>query len=124
MKRIIVSLILISLLGVGCGQMVNQPKDIVQELPSDKMILFVGKDCPHCEVVENKLSDDYKSTPIDIKEVFNDNQNANLLVQALRVCGQSLDSAGVPLLWNGRGCYQGDEDVLNYLKSYKENNSK
>lgn len=123
MKYLPAIAILMSLLGVGCNRLSQAPVTS-PDLPKDKMILFTGVGCPHCEVVENKLNSDYQNIPIEVKEVFKNGQNAALLIKALRACGKPLDSSGVPLLWDGSGCHEGDDNILKFLTAYKENNSK
>jgi glutaredoxin len=114
MKQILLAAILMALLGVGCNR--NEQPTAATDLPKDQMILFVGQDCPHCEIVKNKLKSDYPKLPIMIKEVYNDGQNAALLIKAIKTCGLSFDTAGVPLLWDGKACHEGDGSILQYLK--------
>lgn len=115
------------LIGAGCNAQslkIGSNTSSTATLPADKILLFVGQGCSHCQAVEDRLKTDYRNISVETKEVFKDKANAALLIQAIKVCGLPLESTGVPLLWDGQRCHAGDERALRYLKDYKENFSK
>lgn len=88
---------------------------------NSKIILFYGAGCPHCAVVEEYIKQNKIDEKITFarKEVRQNKDNANELVEKAKVCGLPTDSIGVPFLWdgtNGDKCYVGDKDVIDYFK--------
>ncbi len=47
-----------------------------------------------------------------IKEVFHDKNNADELLATADKCGISKASVGVPLLWTGSECLNGDKPII------------
>lgn len=80
---------------------------------------FWGNTCPHCKIVadflENwALKDKIK---IDKKEVYDNKNNASLLVEKAIVCKISQDQIAVPFLFTPTGkCIVGDQPIIEYLK--------
>ena len=82
------------------------------------IILFEGKDCDHCITVDtfitkNNVQDKIVFTRL---EVFNDVDNADILIDKARICGLDSSQIGVPFLWDGSRCILGDVDVINFFK--------
>jgi len=90
------------------------------QISSSSLIFFYGDGCPHCANVEKFFADSQAATKIkfDQKEVFNNQDNADLLGEKAHGCGLNTDSIGVPFLWDGATgkCYVGDEDVISFFK--------
>ena len=42
-------------------------------------------------------------------------KNAELLTEKADKCGLATNNIGVPLLWDGKTCYSGADDVINFL---------
>jgi predicted DCC family thiol-disulfide oxidoreductase YuxK len=111
-KTLLITLAIIVFLGLLSllGRLLNKPE----------MILFFGDTCPHCKNVEkyiseNKIREVFKFQEL---EVYNNKANAQLLAQKAKGCG--LDTAqgvGVPLFFDGQKCLQGDEAIINFLKT-------
>lgn len=81
-------------------------------------VLFYGDGCPHCEIVdkfveENKVRE---KVQFERKEVFNNRTNANEMASRAKNCGIKTSGMGVPFLWDGEKCYQGDVDVIEFFK--------
>lgn len=122
-----VMLVAMLLLGAGCGglQLNAKPAEkipTVSDLPKGQITIFVGQDCSHCNAVESwvkKMKADQK-LPIVFKEIFNDRLNAALMVDAAKHCNIPLEIAGVPLLWDGQGCRETDDQILKYLEEREE----
>ncbi len=84
---------------------------------NNEIILFYGETCPHCKNVENFIrqnSVDLKLTIVR-KEVLKNSDNGKLLAKKAATCGITTNSIGVPLLWDGKTCYSGEEEVINFL---------
>lgn len=89
-------------------------------LNNSPIILFYGTGCPHCVNVEKYIIDNKVQEKVEFqkKEVFNNKNNADLLVEKAKVCGFPTETIGVPFLWDGTDsrCYTGDADVIQYFK--------
>lgn len=108
------------MIGAGCNTKISQSKPDVQ-LPNDKTIVFVGQGCTHCEIVADKIYGNPKFSSIDVREVFHNQDNAAMLVKAIQTCNLNFSTAGVPLLWDGRTCVQGDEKIIKLLNDLPTN---
>jgi len=91
----------------------NKPKTDVSGI-----ILFYGDDCSHCKIVEdfltaNKVEEKVKITKL---EVFNNKDNAQVLLERAQACGLPTDQVGVPFLWDGKTCLIGDPDVIKFFQ--------
>jgi hypothetical protein len=89
-------------------------------LPKDP-VLFVGEGCSHCEEVEkfveeNKILEKYNFSTL---ETFKNTDNAIIMSNVWKHCGlYSPDGQmGVPLFWDGSTCYQGSDEIKNFLKN-------
>jgi hypothetical protein len=85
------------------------------------VILFYGDGCSHCAnvdkfILDNKVEDKVKFTKL---EVFNNKQNANILVEKANACGLPTDKIGVPFLWDGTRCISGDVDIIKFFENAK-----
>ncbi len=86
--------------------------------PQREIILFYGENCPFCQkgedfIKENKVEE---KVPFERKEVFNDEKNAQELVEKAKICKLSAAGIGVPFLWDGSKCFVGDTDIINFFK--------
>ncbi len=82
-------------------------------------VLFYGATCPHCKKVEQWLSSDenkQKFSDLVKKEVYNSEENRDLLSQKAQIC--KIDGPlGVPFLFDNGKCIIGDKDIIDYLKN-------
>jgi len=86
----------------------------------DGIILFYGDGCPHCENVEDFISENNIEDKMAFSrlEVWNNEDNQVILAQDIKKCGMNADEVGIPFLFDGVDkCYMGDEDVINYFKT-------
>jgi glutaredoxin len=87
-----------------------------------KIILYYSNQCPHCKNLEqwievNKIED---KIAFPKKEVHDDQNNANELLEKAAACQIPDDSIGVPFLWdgeNGDKCIMGDSDIISFLEN-------
>ena len=85
-----------------------------------QITLYYGDGCPHCQNVEKYLTDNKVADQIkfDRKEVFKDQNNAKEMEERAVSCGLTTDQGiGVPFLYDGKNCYVGDTDVINFFNS-------
>ena len=88
-------------------------------LPSG-IVEFYGQGCPHCEDVDafikaNNIDQKVKFTKL---EVWYNKNNQALLAQIAQKCKITLNSVGVPFLYDGNGnCLIGETDVINFYKA-------
>jgi thiol-disulfide isomerase/thioredoxin len=89
--------------------------------PPQNYQYFWGTTCPHCKNVEQFLSSWEKkdAVKIDKYEVYENNTNANLLLQTGKLCNlESSQLGAVPLLVTPKGeCFIGDSPIIEKLKS-------
>jgi len=92
--------------------------ELVDNQSDNEIILFYGEGCPHCVIVENYIKENNIQNKISFiqKEVYNNQENAKDLQNKAKLCGLSPDSIGVPLLWDGKNCLIGDQDIINFFK--------
>ena len=124
-KFLILALFLsVSFLAAGCDFKINNLGNNSDNnasstaTSSSGLILFYSVSCPHCQKVEQYMSDNKVSDKlaIDQKEI-SDKTVANLLLEKAKACNLNMDSVGVPFLWNNGQCLVGDEDIINFFKS-------
>ncbi len=87
------------------------------EIKPTTLILFYGQECPHCAELEKIMDKQQIKDKVDIeeKEVYHNPDNLSEIFKVASSCGISEDSVGVPLLWDGKNCYVGNEEILNFL---------
>ena len=84
------------------------------------IILFYGRECPHCKDVEDFIVANNIASKVSFteSEVWHNKSNAQLLSQKVKICGITTDTVGVPFLYDGVDkCYIGETDVPNFLKA-------
>lgn len=114
MKKLFVSSIflLTILVFAGCSGNTDQ---VVQD--SSNIIFFYGKECPHCQKVEEYFSENKVAEKVQFsqREVYHDKANATFMAQKAKQCGLDEKSLGVPLLWVEGKCYSGDTDIIQFF---------
>jgi hypothetical protein len=114
-------LILLALIGFIVYRASVSPFGFVDvEKYKNSTILFYGDGCPHCKNVDDYISQNGIEQKVQFQrmEVWNSQENAQVLASLAKICGISSDALGVPFLWDGLGtkCYSGDVDIINYFK--------
>jgi len=97
------------------GQSNSQDNQVAVD--NSKIILFYGRECPHCIDVEKYISDNQLDQKVQFSklEVWHDKANANLMAEKARECNIKTDEVGVPFLWSKGKCYIGVNEVENFL---------
>lgn len=82
------------------------------------IIYFYGIGCPHCAKVEEYLKENNVESKIQFekKEVYQNQENLDLLIQKAKKCGIKENEVGVPFLWDGLKCIIGDVDIINFFR--------
>lgn len=85
---------------------------------SDGIILYWGQGCPHCEKVEEFLVQNKVDQKLSItrKEVYYQKGNAREMQKYAKQCGLKTDSISIPLLWTGKTCLVGDQDIIAFFQ--------
>lgn len=91
----------------------NKPK-----VDINGIILFYGDGCSHCKLVEDFISQNKINEKVEFTrlEVFNNRDNAQILLERAQACGLNTDQVGVPFLWDGKTCVVGDPDVIKFFQ--------
>jgi hypothetical protein len=118
-KFILIGVVIIVILGGAAFWFFNRGCD-TSKIDTSGIILFYGSGCPHCAEVEDYLKTNNVKDKVQFgeKEVFYNKCNTKLLEELAPKCGFSLETLGVPLLWNGASstCFGGDQDIINFFK--------
>jgi thioredoxin-related protein len=83
------------------------------------VILFYGKECPHCKDVEKFIENNNIKEKIKFEylEIWHNKKNAEFFVKkAAEECGYSKDQLGVPFLYARGKCFSGTPDIVNFFK--------
>ena len=117
---ILIVVIIILIIGGFVFAKVQNDKKLLASI-QDKIIFFYGEGCPHCANVEKFFKENEIENKIQFeeKEVYNDKNNAKLLILAAkRKCNLNENEIGVPFLWDGGNskCTVGDQPIIDYFK--------
>ena len=85
----------------------------------DPVIFFYGKECPHCQLVEDFISKNNVTDKVKFvqAEIFHNKGNQGIFVEKEKACGVTDESQmGVPFLVDGSQCYSGQDDVIKYFQ--------
>jgi len=88
--------------------------------PDSGLTFFYSTSCPHCANVEDFFvaNDVEKNISINKVEINGSTENAKLFYDTNIKCGiTNQKEMGVPLLWDGTTCVNGDEPIINYFKN-------
>jgi len=95
------------------GRFTNKPA-------GPEMIFFYGDTCPHCKNVEAYFTESGIENRVKFQklEVYNNTNNARLLVTTAKKCGlDTTNGVGVPVFYDGQQCFQGDQPIIDFLKT-------
>ncbi|MDD5639654.1 MAG: hypothetical protein PHR47_02510 [Candidatus Pacebacteria bacterium] len=84
----------------------------------NEIVLYYGDGCDCCEnlmryIEENKVSE---KISFESKEIYNSKTNTDELVNRAEFCNIGYDELSVPLLFDGKKCYEGFDDIINFFK--------
>lgn len=131
MSKIVAPLILLVIVAVFSTAFItsrkpnNQPEknnfknQEIQRTSQNQIIYYFGQGCPHCANVKEFIEKNkvHEKLSFEEKEVWYNRSNAAELEEKAKRCGISDKDLGVPFLWDGKKCFVGDVDVINFFKS-------
>ena len=94
----------------------------VNESQLGDIVLFYGRECPHCQALEKSLADEKIAEKIkfDQVEVYHSQKNAGIMKKKADACGIKSDELGVPFLFAKGQCYVGGPDIENFFQKESE----
>jgi len=115
-KKLIVPTILFAVIIIFSFSVLSKNKGNSE--PGSQIILFYGIGCPHCAIVEKYIEENKVKKEISFaeKEVYYNQSNAKELEEKAKICKIPENEVGVPFLWDGKKCYIGDVDIINFFK--------
>lgn len=86
--------------------------------PPSGIVLYFGDTCPHCKVVSQFIEDNKikEKVTFEEKEVYNNADNSKELINVAKICGLDTNAIGVPFLWDGKTCIQGQDQTISFFK--------
>ncbi|MBU0572800.1 hypothetical protein KKH23_02305 [Patescibacteria group bacterium] len=99
----------------------NETEATPPNLP-DSYEYYWGEGCPHCANVEKVLGtwDNRDKIQIDKKEVYKNQENAELFKSRVEYCELPNNQVGIPFLFTPEGeCVVGDTPIINLLEQIK-----
>lgn len=88
------------------------------DLDNSKTILYYSLSCTYCRKVDQWLDENQASSWIEIenKEVSSSKPNSKELALQANRCGLDAKAVGVPFMVAEGKCYQGEIEIIDYLK--------
>ncbi|MEJ2441639.1 MAG: hypothetical protein P8Y06_01815 [Patescibacteria group bacterium] len=128
MKRfpliIAVMTVLVILLGIFLFSRKPSGESVASPLPSNYEY-FWGEGCPHCANVAEFLNSWENANRVEIekKEVYENQENAKLLLTRAQSCNLPNNQVGVPFLFTPEGkCLVGDSPIISFFKQLEFEN--
>lgn len=119
-KKIIVYILIILVVLAGAIFAYSKLKSNTPENPIEtkNIILFYGDTCPHCKDLEAWMQENKIEEKVEISklEVYNNEDNRNLLIEKAKSCGIT-DNIGVPFLWTGENCLIGNDQIQEFFQN-------
>jgi glutaredoxin-related protein len=87
---------------------------------NESTILFYGKECPHCQIVEEYINKNGTAEKVKFvqAEIFHNSNNQKIFVEKYKACGITDEKQlGVPMLWADGQCYVGQDKAIEYFKN-------
>jgi glutaredoxin-related protein len=121
MKRFPIIAVVVTLAVIVGGVLLFSRNSISSQTPSPTAYeYFYGNGCPHCANVNEFLStwDGLNKINLEKKEVYSNNQNAEVMATRAASCGIVKSELGVPFLYTPDGkCLMGDQPIIDYFKN-------
>lgn len=90
---------------------------------SKNIVFYYSQTCPYCKQVEKYISEKSLESKVTIERrlVFNTSDKSLDKQEMGTLCGVSMDSVGVPLIYFKRKCYMGTPDIVELLSQFTNN---
>jgi glutaredoxin len=117
------AVIFIAILGYGLWFWSGQTQSEANLITSD-VVLFYGKECPHCKDVEKFLAENKiaEKVKFDYLEIWYNKKNATLLQEKALECGVKKEEIGVPFLYSNGQCFIGAPDIEKFFQDKEGSN--
>jgi glutaredoxin len=97
------------------------PSPVSTTVPGAIAILFYGDGCPHCQKIEQWLTDNKVAEKVKYSnlEVWKNKENSKLLSEKAGICKIADNQVGVPFLFDtvNNKCFVGEVEVQNFFQS-------
>jgi glutaredoxin len=82
------------------------------------IILFYGKECPHCQDVEKFIEENkiMEKVGFDSVEVWHNQANSEVMMEKAKECGLSQENLGVPFVWARGKCFMGGPESEKFFR--------
>lgn len=82
------------------------------------IILFYGRECPHCKDVEEFIEKNGIREKVSFEnvEVWHNKENARIILEKAKECGQDEKTLAVPFLYVRGKCLTGAPDIEEFFK--------
>ncbi|MFA5993985.1 MAG: hypothetical protein WC823_03430 [Parcubacteria group bacterium] len=117
-KNIIIMLALTIALTTGLWFWASyQEKNAPATLIKNDIVLFYGKECPHCQDLDAfiKKNNIAEKVNFDSLEVWHNKANSNIMLNKAEECGFAKDQLGVPFLSANGKCFIGGPAVEKFF---------
>ena len=86
------------------------------------IIIYYGITCPYCKDVDEWIEKNNAEDSLEIthKEVYQNKDNSNELMQVATSCGLNINNVGVPFMFANGQCYSGKFEIIDYLQQQLE----
>ena len=97
-------------------------RDSLTVIPRYDVIFFYGRECPHCQDVEDFLQRNKVSEKInfDSIEVWHNRTNEATLLEKAKECGVDSNKIAVPFLYTNGRCFVGKQLVEDFFAKVGE----
>ncbi len=120
-KKVIFIIIGIAILIIGIWFWSQMDRENPENKPINReaeLVLFYGRECPHCKELEKVIESSGIKEKIDFEEleVYHDKENSIFLLEKAKGCGIDEKDLGVPFFWARGECFTGAPEIENFLK--------
>ncbi len=113
---IIAGIVVVLIGGIG-WLAIQAPTEEKVTVDENKIILFYGDGCPHCEDVEEYIAQNDIKNKVEFVEleVWNNADNSAIMKKMAQECELDTNKIGVPFLVADGECYIGGPDVQEFF---------
>lgn len=100
------------------SQVVSSTTEKTPAVTESGIIIYYGITCPYCKDVDEWIEKNNAEDSLEIthKEVYQNKDNSNELMQVATSCGLNLNNVGVPFMFANGQCYSGKLEIIDYLQ--------
>ena len=104
------------------SQVTSSTSERAPALTESGIIIYYGITCPYCKDVDEWIEKNNAENFLEIahKEVYQNKDNSNELMQVATSCGLNINNVGVPFMLANGQCYSGKLEIIDYLQQQLE----